>query len=194
MTLLVGMTGKARAGKSEVPKVLRHFNSFSNISTLAIGDHVKRVTSVMYGIPLGKFYNAKSEMSERWGITYRDMLQKVGTEFGRVVGGEDFWLKKLEPDYLACINRERTRNIFITDVRYDNEALWIIKRGGFVLEILRDQESDLTEDEKNHKSEAGVSKEYIAAVIDNNKSKKDLATCAVVAIKEVLRKHKNLDK
>lgn len=72
--------------------------------------------------------------SEKFGreFTPREALQKMGTEVGRDVFHEDFWVLQME-------NRLRFHDnpIVITDVRFPNEIDWINKMGGKVFEIQR---------------------------------------------------------
>ena len=72
--------------------------------------------------------------SNRFGrdFTPREALQKMGTEVGRDIFHNDFWVLQLE-------NRIKTHNkpIVITDVRFPNEIDWIHKQGGDVIEIQR---------------------------------------------------------
>jgi hypothetical protein len=72
--------------------------------------------------------------SEKFGrdFTPREALQKMGTEVGRDVFHQDFWVLQME-------NRLRFHDnpIVITDVRFPNEIDWIRKVGGKVFEIQR---------------------------------------------------------
>lgn len=72
--------------------------------------------------------------SEKFGrdFTPREALQKMGTEVGRDVFHEDFWILQME-------NRLRFSDdpVVITDVRFPNEIDWIHKIGGKVYEIQR---------------------------------------------------------
>mgnify|MGYP003345313832 FL=1 len=72
--------------------------------------------------------------SNRFGrdFTPREALQKMGTEVGRDVFHEDFWVFQLE-------NRIKSYNnpIVITDVRFPNEINWIRSNGGKVYHLQR---------------------------------------------------------
>ena len=72
--------------------------------------------------------------SDRFGrpFTPREALQKMGTEVGRDVFHQDFWILQME-------NRLRFHDdpIVVTDVRFPNEIEWIRKVGGKVFEIQR---------------------------------------------------------
>jgi hypothetical protein len=60
----------------------------------------------------------------------RQLLQRLGTEGGRVALGEDIWVKTL-------FNSPHGARIVIPDVRFKNEADEISRRGGTVVRIIR---------------------------------------------------------
>jgi len=65
----------------------------------------------------------------------RQMLQTLGTEWGREMIDKDLWLKLASQRHLA---RMRYGNgTVISDVRYLNEANWIIDSNGILLRIMR---------------------------------------------------------
>jgi len=70
-------------------------------------------------------------------FTFRHLLQRVGTEMGREVFGEDFWIDMALPvgGYYAG------RKIVITDVRFQNEVDRIHEIGGLVCRIMRPKDN-----------------------------------------------------
>ena len=90
--------------------------------------------------------------------TWREFLQRFGTEMGRNTFGEDFWVNLALPDFPLV-------NTVFTDVRFDNEAGRILKLGGRVFEIIRPGfESD------GHESEEPIDRDLIDGTIINNGS------------------------
>jgi len=159
---IIGLTGKARSGKDTTAKFLQ--SKLHNASLYALADPLKQAAATMFNISLSDFYDAerKEEINQFWGMSPREIAQKLGTECARDVFREDFWLKRCEsqllddPDYFI-----------ITDVRFDNEAAWVRERGGFVVEIVRPSlNSGVVRD---HVSEAGVSDDLIDLTIVNDK-------------------------
>ncbi|MYT31724.1 MULTISPECIES: hypothetical protein [unclassified Streptomyces] len=73
-------------------------------------------------------------------------LQRLGTEAGRQVLGEDVWVNALFRDYETWTNPT-----VISDVRFPNEAGAIRKRGGLVVEIRRPSQALI--ENSNHVSE-----------------------------------------
>lgn len=72
--------------------------------------------------------------SNRFGRPFspREALQKMGTEVGRDVFHEDFWVLQMEHRM-----QKYNKPVVITDVRFPNEIDWIHKMGGSVYEIQR---------------------------------------------------------
>lgn len=84
-----------------------------------------------------------------FGITYRQLLQKVGTEAMRDTIDSDFWVKALfvdfhtpslpdETTFIGDENKwisERSPKWIITDVRFPNEAKAIKDRGGILVRV-----------------------------------------------------------
>lgn len=76
--------------------------------------------------------------------TLRDLLQIVGTEFGREMISHNIWVNALFSDYKPIreeLERELTYvkypNWIITDVRFENEVKAIEDRGGVIIRIDR---------------------------------------------------------
>lgn len=101
-------------------------------------------------------------------LTGREYLQFLGTEAGRRVFGDFFWIDQVLP---SGANGQREREIMypgvdfvvVTDVRFDNEAARIENIGGTVVEISR-----LGCEGDGHASEAGVSENFIDYTVFNN--------------------------
>ena len=60
----------------------------------------------------------------------RQLLQRLGTEGGRAALGEDIWVK-------ALFSSPHGARVVIPDVRFQNEADEIRRRGGIVVQIMR---------------------------------------------------------
>jgi hypothetical protein len=169
---IIGITGKAGSGKDTAVEMFLKTCEHPVSQRLAFADGVKHSAAAIFREPLGKFYNHKQDISDLWGITYRDMLQKLGTDFARDMIDKDFWVKWLDaklgdtPDTVGLI--------FITDVRFDNEAQWIRKHGGIVVEIIRDGHATLTSLEEMHSSENGIDESLIDYKIVNRDSLESL--------------------
>jgi len=146
---IIGLHGKARCGKDTAAEYIH--SNFEDVETYALADPLKRGAAEMFNIPLHHFYDVefKEIPDEFWGISPREIAQKVGTECMRKVFREDFWLKR-------CESQMKTDpNIFIvTDVRFENEATWIRENGGVVIHIDRPELGEGIV--REHASEAGI--------------------------------------
>lgn len=94
--------------------------------------------------------------------TSRTLIQQIGTEVCRQIH-PDFWVNSLFKDYTS------ESKWIISDCRFDNEAEAIKSRGGIIIKVERDVDS-----QDSHVSEKGVSDKYVDIVIDNNGSMEDL--------------------
>lgn len=169
---IIGVCGKAKAGKDEM--VVQYFkNSLHPLAqTHAFADAVKHSASGFFKEPIRNFYECKDDISEQWGISYREMLQKIGTDFARNMIHEDFWVQMLETKLKGI--PDTIKLVFITDVRFDNEATWIHSKGGAVIELIREGHIPLEGIEAQHSSEDGISEELVDYRILNNTSVEDL--------------------
>jgi hypothetical protein len=85
----------------------------------------------------------------------RWILQFVGTEVGRHRLHKDIWLYALE----RRISKSRAPHHIISDVRFDNEAEWVRKQGGIVIQIKREGRPEPAANA--HASEKGVNPNLI---------------------------------
>lgn len=169
---IIGICGKAKAGKDEM--VVQYFKRPDHplAQKHAFADAVKHSAAAFFGEPVGKFYENKDDISDQWGISYREMLQKLGTDFARNMINEDFWVETLESKLKGIPSAIQL--VFIPDVRFDNEAKWIRWTGGAVIEIIREGHLPLEGTEAQHSSEDGISEEMVDYRIMNNSGVEDL--------------------
>lgn len=111
----------------------------------------------------GKQIYVERKADREYVYTWREFLQRFGTEMGRQTFGSSFWVDQVLPK-----DERPIKNIVLPDVRFDNEAMRIIQLGGRVYEILRPgHEPD------GHASEVGISKPFVHAQIANDGSIED---------------------
>lgn len=96
----------------------------------------------------------------QYKISPRKAYQLFGTEFGRRTICDSVWLDMI-PD----------NNLVISDVRFDNEAEYIIRNGWRIVEIVSNRS---TTKESSHDSEKGIDKSLISATITNNGTMEEL--------------------
>ena len=90
---------------------------------------LKEIASMLTGIPIEKFEDQefkKQHMGPEWGMTYRDFLQRLGTEAMRFGLHQDVWVNALYADYNPVTYSDRGGweypDWIITDMRFDNEV------------------------------------------------------------------------
>jgi hypothetical protein len=89
----------------------------------------------------------------------RGLLQRFGTEVGREMFSEDFWV-----DYALNSIPDGAKAV-IADVRYPNEAAAIRKLGGKVIRVQRDGVVAANE----HPSESALNDYEFDVVLNNNR-------------------------
>jgi hypothetical protein len=97
----------------------------------------------------------------------RRLLQVFGTEVGREMFGEDFWVKQV---FKQIKEEEIYKNFVITDVRFPNEANFIKANGGEVWRINRNDNKPINA----HASESAMDEYKFDRVISNESSIQDL--------------------
>ena len=117
----------------------------------------------------------REEVIEGIGMSSRQLLQTLGTEWGRNTVNQDLWLncmaKRIAGYELAKDHGYKGAIVFITDMRFDNEAQLIRSLGGRNIKIVRDDLPEVAP----HVSEAGIAFNLIDEVVSNNSSFEDLA-------------------
>lgn len=178
----IGLTGKARSGKSTVAEILRRDHGFTIVSfadtlrdmALAIDPLIPAPVNGERLATLVKWYGwekCKDQYPE-----VRRFLQRLGTDAVRNHLGHDAWIKAwwrkrstIAPDVVAA------------DVRFDNEALAI---GDWHGEVWRIERPGLVDPSgaAGHVSEAGVLDRLVSRVIVNDGSPDDLAAKVATAL------------
>ena len=129
---LIGLHGLPRSGKDTIADVLaRHnFRRFSFAAPL------KEAAALLLSRPVdhaqGVGYDREQVMPE-WGFSMRWFLQKFGTECLRDQIREDFWIQRAR----VSLDAETNQHAVFTDVRFPNEAAFILERGGLLVEVTR---------------------------------------------------------
>lgn len=172
--LLVGIHGKAKAGKDTVAQYL--CNRYENAYTEAFAGPLKKAAAELFGVDIDCFFDeaVKETTNPYWNVTYRHMLQFFGTEVVRTTMGTDFWIKRLEGEINGNLGGEEYCDgsiVVIPDVRFDNEYDWILQNGGVCIHLVRPQDSEVGI--PGHASEAGIDTSMMYR-IDNNGTVKEL--------------------
>ena len=145
---LIGVTGRAGSGKSLVAGMV------GGGIVIQLADPLYAALSMMLGLPevLLRDRRFKEKPIEWIGQSPRQMLQTLGTEWGRESIREDIWLE-LCKRRIALLQENGAEVVVVADVRFENEAAMIRAAGGQVWHVRRPlaDEADV-----EHKSEAGI--------------------------------------
>lgn len=134
MIKLIGVSGFARSGK----------DTFFERSKLLLEKNGKKAVRVAFADAL------KSEcdelLSKYTGISafteedkdkelIRPLLVTYGTHIRRALN-QNCWIEKVQPQVIEYLNSDHY--VFVTDVRFKNEAQWIKMNGGIVVNVSRE--------------------------------------------------------
>lgn len=169
--MIIGLNGKKGSGKDTVADFLVKEYGFQKIG---FAEAMYEAVCALWGISLEEAHAFKDNRggtldyvevhleigdTTEYVYSWREHLQRFGTEMGRGVFGKKFWVDQLEERYLGA-----PVDYVVRDVRFTNEAsllvdgygadVWQIHRPGF--------EAD------GHESEAGIDESYIKGDISND--------------------------
>lgn len=164
--LIIGIAGPIGSGKSTAADFLKRLLGAEERN---FADPLKAAAAILFDVPIEKFntQGGKAEFNEFWGMTHREMLQKLGTEAMRHGVRGDFWGKRLERSLL----HSKSTCVIIGDVRFLNEAQFIYDQGGFLVHIVRPNNPHLTIEAAAHASEQTLPVKKGDYAIRNNASK-----------------------
>lgn len=145
MTILIGLLGKKRSGKSTCGKYIQENFAFEN---LAFAEGVKYVSMKRYSLMKNQMETYKDNIDHRWGKTPRDIFKEIGMNARKY--DSDYWIKYLCNSITKKLQSDPLVNFVISDVRFQNEADFILKHGGYLIRVVR---PGLLDNEDNHISE-----------------------------------------
>lgn len=170
--MIIGIAGKARAGKTTIANYIRDNYGFTTIN---FADPIKRGLEAMLDLTpktLDELKISGDPIIPDTNINVRKLLQTLGTEWGREIVDENFWtelagneIKKLENQFFP------QNDIVIGDVRFVSEFKWIQERYGVVIFVNRERKIPFL-DHENHKSETELDLlcGLVNYTVDNSKS------------------------
>lgn len=168
---VIGIAGRAGSGKSTVA-------TMTGRAVLQLADPLYAALATMLGVPEGMLRHQGYKATTIPGLdrTPRQLLQTLGTEWGRSCVGQDVWIRMLERR-IAHFKAAGVSEVVVSDVRFNNEARWIREQGGQVWHVYRPGlESD------GHASEAGVERHDDDVVIENSGNLEGLRAAVEAAL------------
>lgn len=132
--LLIGITGRAGAGKTTAAKYIESIHSLHRLSFASL---LKKIAEELYPwFTDDQLYGqTKDIIDTKLGKSPRRVLQLLGTEVGRLIW-EDTWIDAVRRD-IQKLRDDGAVGAVIDDVRFLNEmqmvneldgTLWVIKR------------------------------------------------------------------
>lgn len=164
--MILGLCGAAGAGKNTVADRLCGQHGWIQFG---FADPVYAAVSSATGIPVPRLRDrkVKEEPIEWLGKSPRELLQTLGTEWGRNMVRDDIWVQIAMRQATKCLAYLKgTGGVVITDVRFENEVAAIKAAGGLIWKVSRPA-TCLAGDAAKHSSEAGIAYELIDAEIIN---------------------------
>jgi hypothetical protein len=174
--MIIGINGKIGSGKDTVGKIIQYLQCH-NTGQITIEDVIsnpehewwleeqsdfeikkfasklKQIASLLTGVDVENFENQefkKQYMELQWGMTYREFLQKIGTEAMRDGLHTNVWVNALFADYKAkwvptgnAIEEDEVSiekqypNWIVTDMRFENELEAVVEREGITIRVVR---------------------------------------------------------
>ena len=149
--LLIGLTGRARSGKSTAAE---HLVGTYMLEHYAFADPLRDGLMTMFNLDPTDFEGDRKEQPLAWlERSPRQLMQSMGTEWARNTVHPDVWVKLAEQnlDYMTKA-LGAVIGFVVSDVRFENEADLIRRRGGTIIHICRADAQAVNP----HVSEAGV--------------------------------------
>lgn len=151
----------SKGGGSAPRNFDHHYQSDWEVKKFA--GKLKTIASLLSGANIEDFEDQefkKGRMTADWGMTYREFLQKLGTEAMRDGLHENVWVNALFADYKrpshwenrfydevnkkGLAGREEVwgdyPNWIVTDMRFPNEMEAIEERGGITIRVVREHD------------------------------------------------------
>jgi hypothetical protein len=194
--VIIGVTGKKHHGKTTIGNHLADKYDFRHCP---FADPMKEAVAALWGITRKEVDDYKEEpgeiplvevhitISDKYVYTYtwREHLQRFGTNMGRRVLGEEIWIDQL----FEGQNWSDGDHIVISDVRFDNEAEALKRVGGWIIQVVR---PDLVDDDE-HESEDGIDPDNIDYVIINDDSLEHLQECVDEVLTDIRTRRDDAD-
>lgn len=126
---LIGLVGRARVGKDTVAEYL--WEQYT-LLPYAFAVPVKDMLEPVFG---DLFYRGDREQPIEWlGKSPRQLMQTLGTDWGRDMIHPDLWVLIADQQWKNYPGRA---GMVFTDVRFRNEAEWVLREGGTLIHLVR---------------------------------------------------------
>jgi hypothetical protein len=182
--MLIGLGGCKRVGKDTAAQWLIDEQGYTR---LAFADKLKEAVASLFGISIEQVDHFKQEgvhveidlpvtsdyINDKLVLSWREFLQRFGTEMGRNTFGQNFWIRQWSDSYTALwvMQPDEAQKVVVTDVRFENEAKEIKLQGGYIIEITRPGYNP-----DGHASEEPIPSILVDATVRNESNLEDFRT------------------
>ena len=150
--MIVGISGKARSGKDTFAEMLQielNKTTYPPFVAMAFAHELKTRCQAAFDLSYEQLWGDEKELEDKrypkpWhdpdvgNWTAREIMQEYGAFYRKI--DPEFWIKNL----FKVAEAKEYNNIIITDVRYTNEADYILhKEGGYVIRVEREGKDDV---------------------------------------------------
>jgi len=183
--MLIGIAGCKGVGKDTAAQWLIDEQGYTR---LAFADKLKEAVCNLFDIDVAIYNTLKGDdrvadtvghvILELSGTTeydysWREFIQRFGTEMGRNTFGQNFWIQQWSDSYTAMwvMQTDEAQKVVVTDVRFENEAKEIKLQGGYIIEITRPGYKP-----DGHPSEEPIPSILVDATVRNESNLEDFRT------------------
>jgi hypothetical protein len=214
--MIIAINGRIGSGKDAVGSIIKYL-TYDGWKIKKFAGKLKQIASLLTGIPEEKFEDQEfkqSNMPEEWNyckqmfecdennqdgfsmmpMTYREFLQKLGTDAIRNGLHSETWVNALFADYYKSRIKYYVEDVseykmelpnwIITDLRFSNEFEAVKKHGGICIRVERRDFNEVPN--WNHPSETALDSYNFDYVLDNFGTIEDL----VVEVEKMLKHFK----
>jgi hypothetical protein len=175
MRNLIALSGRAGSGKDTVGSIIQYLTSdkddrlsFEEWKKFALNNSywankkfagkLKTIAALLSGANIKDFEDQEfknQRMTADWGMTYREFLQRLGTEAMRDGLHEEVWVNALFADYKRALDLVKSEDPkydlkveevgeypkwIITDMRFPNEMEAVKERNGITIRVVREHD------------------------------------------------------
>ena len=182
--LLIGLAGHARVGKDTVA---RYLVAQLGLISYAFAMPLKQALAEMFSLTTAQLEGPPKEQPLPWlGKSPRELMQLLGTEWGRELVHPQLWLLLAEHNLQQLAEHHQDmQGVVISDVRFDNEADWVRSKGGVIFHISRRGIHPINQ----HSSEGGIRHHKGDYVITNDADLPALYDRLNRAVADLTRRH-----
>lgn len=187
---IIGLTGQARAGKDTVARYIKQYCADKALicATYAFADPIYDMIQALLGAKSSDFphgrnvglyspdrpsvYADKEKVIPGLGVSIRTLAETLGTEWGRQVIGPNIWTD-MAHRWLEYRVKGLVDVMIFTDIRYQNEADFVKKEGGKIIEVSVPQDQPASKPRQcvggvdGHSSKNGIAPAQCDAFIVN---------------------------